>query len=68
MLIVFAGLPGTGTTTIARAPARRLRAMHVRIDTIEQALRSCDVLKEDVGPAGYVVAYGVAEESSSPIR
>lgn len=37
--------------------------MHVRIDTIEQALRSCDVLKADVGPAGYVIAYGVVEDN-----
>ena len=26
-------------------------------------MRSCDVLKADVGPAGYVVAYGVAEDN-----
>jgi predicted kinase len=63
VLIAFGGLPGTGKTTVARALARRLGAVHVRLDTIEQAMRSCDVLKEDVGPAGYVVAYGVAEDN-----
>ncbi|MPZ34381.1 MAG: AAA family ATPase [Rhodospirillales bacterium] len=63
MLIVFGGLPGTGKTTIARPLARRLQAVHVRLDTIEQAMRSCDVLKGDVGPTGYVVAYGVAEDN-----
>jgi predicted kinase len=63
MLIVFGGLPGSGKTTVARALARRLQAVHVRLDTIEQAMRSCDVLKGDVGPAGYVVAYGVAEDN-----
>ena len=63
MLIAFGGLPGTGKTTVARALARRLEAVHVRLDTIEQAMRSCDVLKADVGPAGYVVAYGVAEDN-----
>jgi predicted kinase len=49
-------LPGTGKTTVARTLARRLKAVHVRVDTIEQALRSSDVLKGDVVPAGYVVA------------
>jgi predicted kinase len=63
MLIAIGGLPGTGKTTVARALARRLGAVHVRLDTIEQAMRSCDVLKADVGPAGYVVAYGVAEDN-----
>ena len=63
MLIVFGGLPGTGKTTVARALARHLQAVHVRVDTIEQAIRSCDVLKADVGPAGYLVAYGVVEDN-----
>lgn len=63
MLIAFGGLPGTGKTSVARALARRLRAVHVRLDTIEQAMRSCDVLKADVGAAGYAVAYGVAEDN-----
>jgi predicted kinase len=47
MLVVFGGLPGAGKTTIARALARLREAVHVRIDTIEQALRLCDVLKGD---------------------
>lgn len=63
MLIVLGGLPGSGKTTIARALALRLGAIHLRIDTIEQALRSSGTLKADVGPAGYLVAYGLAEDN-----
>jgi predicted kinase len=62
MLIALAGLPAAGKTTIARALARRVRATHLRIDTIEQALRASGMLRDDVGPAGYVVAYALAEE------
>jgi predicted kinase len=61
MLIVFGGLPGTGKTTIARLVALGCGAVYLRIDTIEQALRSADVLVGDVGPAGYVVAYALSE-------
>jgi predicted kinase len=63
MLIVFGGLPGSGKSTIARALAARLGAVHVRVDTIEQALRKSDVLKGEVGPAGYEIAYSVAGDN-----
>lgn len=39
MLIIFSGLPGCGKSTIARALAKRLGAVYLRIDTIEQAIR-----------------------------
>jgi predicted kinase len=60
MLVVFGGLPGTGKTTISRALAARLAATYLRVDEIEQALRSADVLADDVGPAGYVIGNALA--------
>ncbi len=59
MLVVFAGLPGTGKTAVARAVAARRRAVYIRVDAIEQAMRSAGVLAAagDVGPAGYMAAY-----------
>jgi predicted kinase len=59
VLIILSGLPGVGKTTIARAVASRLGAIHLRIDTIEQALRAagCEVTDE-----GYRVAYALAED------
>ncbi len=63
MLIVIGGLPGTGKTSLATRLARVLDAVHVRIDTIEQAIRTCARAADDAGPAGYVVAYAVAEDN-----
>ena len=61
MLIVFGGLPATGKTTIARLIAQASGAAYLRIDAIEQALRSAQVLAGDVGPAGYAIAYALSE-------
>ena len=57
MLIVFGGLPGVGKSSVARLVAARLRAVYLRVDTIEQALRDAGArpLTE-----GYVGAYALA--------
>jgi predicted kinase len=60
MLIVLSGLPGVGKTTIARESARRLGAFHVRIDSIEQALREAGCAVEG---EGYAVGYAVAGDN-----
>jgi len=59
-LYIFAGLPGTGKTTLSELLARRIGAAHLRIDTIEQALRElCSI---DVQGEGYRLAYRVASD------
>lgn len=62
-LIVIGGLPGTGKTSLANGLARVLDAVHVRIDTIEQALRNAMTGDGAIGAAGYVVAHGIAEDN-----
>ncbi|MFJ9691852.1 AAA family ATPase [Kitasatospora sp. NPDC101183] len=62
MLIILGGLPATGKTTVARALARRTGAVHLRVDTIEQALRDSGELPAPLGPVGYAVAHALAEE------
>lgn len=59
MLIIFGGLPGTGKTTLARRLARSLHARHLRVDSIEQALRDAWPAARPIGPAGYLVAYAL---------
>lgn len=65
MLIVFGGLPGTGKTTVARELARQLGAVHLRIDSIEQALRDYRAGRHSLDDAGYRVAYMVAADNLS---
>ena len=63
MLIIFGGLPGTGKTTIARELARQIGAMHLRIDSIEQAIRDCAPDAVGLDEGGYRVAYAIAEDN-----
>jgi predicted kinase len=63
VLIVFAGLPGTGKSTLARALAAALGAVWLRVDSLEQAIRESDVVTGDLGDAGYRAAYAVAEDN-----
>ncbi len=57
------GLPGVGKTTIARALARVLGAVHIRIDSIELAIRESGVTVVSLDDAGYRVGYVVAEDN-----
>lgn len=63
MLIVMGGLPETSKTSLARGLARMLRAVYVRIDTVEQALVDSAVATRPLGPAGYVVGYALAADN-----
>jgi predicted kinase len=63
MLIILGGLPGTGKTTIARELARQLDAVHLRIDSIEQAIRESGIAEGPMNDAGYRVGYAVAEDN-----
>lgn len=63
MLIVLGGLPGVGKTAIAREMARLLRAVHIRIDSIELAVRESGVTVLSIDDAGYRVGYAVAEDN-----
>ena len=63
MLIIFGSLPGVGKTAIAAELARVIGAVHLRVDSIEQAIRASGVVSRPLDDAGYRVAYAVAEDN-----
>ncbi len=63
MLIIFAGLPGTGKTTLATEIARRIQATYLRIDSIEQAMTNSSLKIHPVEDAGYVAGYALAQDN-----
>ena len=67
-LIMLGGLPGTGKTTVARLLAQRTGAMHLRIDSIEQALLASGLTPAQVGAAGYIAAQRLAVDNLLPGR
>jgi predicted kinase len=61
MLIALGGRSAVGKTTLARSLSRRIGALYLRADTIEQAMRNTGF---DVsGPEGYLVARAIAEDN-----
>ncbi|MFB8343512.1 AAA family ATPase [Brucella cytisi] len=65
MLIIFGGLPGSGKSTIAQSLAGQINAFYLRVDSIEQAIRSSGILSPvaEIGPAGYIAVYRVAADN-----
>lgn len=61
MLYIFGGLPAAGKSTLSLRLSHHLRAVHVRIDTIEQAMRDAGAALH--GPEGYSVAYALAGDN-----
>lgn len=58
VLFIFSGLPGSGKSTLAGALAQEVRAVYIRVDTIEQALR--DLCRIAVEGEGYRLGYRIA--------
>jgi predicted kinase len=62
MLIVFGGLPGVGKTAIARELACQLGAVHLRIDSIEQAILDSGI-RSPLNDVSYRVGNAVAADN-----
>lgn len=65
LLVVLAGRPGTGKTTIGRLLAGRLQAAYLRTDVIVGPMLSAGLTEDEAGAArvGYDIACEVATEN-----
>jgi len=64
VLIVISGLPGTGKSAVAAELAARLDAVHLSVDTIEEALRGTGLPPSwKTGVAAYEAARAAAEQN-----
>ena len=60
--VVVGGLPATRKSTIARILAEQSKAPYLRVDRIEHEIVAWSALSHPLGPAGYAVAYELAQE------
>jgi predicted kinase len=58
---IFSGLPGAGKTTLAKALSSRLKAVYLRVDTVEQGL--IDLCNYQVEGEGYRLSYRIASDN-----
>jgi predicted kinase len=61
LLVVFAGLPGSGKSVLSRGVADAIGATYLRIDSIESAIVATLTPFKD-NPVGYVIAERVAAD------
>jgi len=64
-LISLSGLPGVGKTTIARALSQRIGALHLRVDSVEAALKTSTLRIQAPEDAGYLAIAAVAGDNLS---
>ncbi|MDN3496902.1 AAA family ATPase [Planococcus sp. APC 4015] len=64
MLVVISGLPGTGKSAVAAVVARAAEAVHLSIDTVEDALLGAGLARSwATGVAAYEAVRAAAEQN-----
>ena len=61
-LFIFSGLPASGKSTLAKELAKKINATYIRIDTVEQGLKSICKLNNIEGE-GYRLSYLLAKDN-----
>ncbi|MEP4978249.1 AAA family ATPase [Ascidiaceihabitans sp.] len=60
ILVSLSGLPGVGKTTLAKALAAKVKAVYLRVDSIETALKNSALRVNSAEDAGYLAVASVA--------
>lgn len=63
VLVVMAGLPGVGKSSIARSLCQEFGAYHLRVDAIEDGMKAFGILPEQIAGSGYVAMVNLAREN-----
>lgn len=63
ILVSLSGLPGVGKTTLAKKLAARTRAIHLRVDSVESALKRSILSICSAEDAGYLAIASVAKDN-----
>lgn len=65
ILVSLSGLPGVGKTTLAREVVARTQAIHLRVDSVEAALRRSILRIHPAEDAGYLTIASIAKDNLS---
>lgn len=63
ILISLSGLSGVGKTTLARALSEKIGAIHLRVDSVETALKRSSLKIDQAEDAGYLAIASVAKDN-----
>jgi len=63
LLVSLSGLPGVGKTTLAKALATKVKAVHLRVDSVEAALKNSVLQINSAEDAGYLAIASVARDN-----
>jgi predicted kinase len=55
MLFIISGLPSSRKSIVAKLLSERLKSAYLRVDTVEQAIRSAFEHSQKIGSKGYFV-------------
>ena len=63
ILISLSGLPGVGKTTLAKELAAKVKAVHLRVDSVEAALKISVLNIHPAEDAGYLAIANIAKDN-----